>query len=183
MNFLMPIKKKSTIRDMADYLREKNERDYIFFLCGIYLGRRVGDLLTYRVRDLYDKDHISIKERKTGKTIQLAINPELQRAVQHYSRDKKSYDLLFSSQKCRTKPIQRAQAWRILHEAAQAVGYTYPVGCHTLRKTFAWHIYRNTNGDLALVQELLGHSDASVTRRYLGIDQGIRDAAVLRLRY
>ena len=48
MRFVMPITDKRAVTDIAGYLYEKNERDYVLFMTGIYLGRRISDLLEYR---------------------------------------------------------------------------------------------------------------------------------------
>ena len=37
---------------MQDYLRAKNERDYVLFVLGITTGYRAGDLVTLKVRDV-----------------------------------------------------------------------------------------------------------------------------------
>lgn len=41
---------------------------------------------------------------------------------------------------------------------------------HALRRGFAKDIYKRSNGDLALVSKALGHSDFSVTARYLHLE-------------
>ena len=56
-----------TILDIARYLRSKSEREYVMFVTGIYSGLRISDILKLRVRDIRGKDHISIREKKTGK--------------------------------------------------------------------------------------------------------------------
>lgn len=45
---------------------------------------------------------------------------------------------------------------------------TFPVTPHTLRHTFATKLL-NKSGDLAAVQDLLGHASASTTRRYAAV--------------
>ena len=55
------------VLDVADYLKVKNERDYLLFMFGIYTGLRISDILKFRVRDVKDKDAIYIREKKTGK--------------------------------------------------------------------------------------------------------------------
>mgnify|MGYP002509035684 CR=1 FL=1 len=42
--------------DVADYLKARNERDYVLFMFGIYTGLRISDILKFRVRDVKDKD-------------------------------------------------------------------------------------------------------------------------------
>ena len=78
MNTVEPIREYDLILDIADYLKDKRERDYVLFMTGIYLGRRISDILPFRVRDIKDREHIYIAEEKTGKEIKIAINQELQ---------------------------------------------------------------------------------------------------------
>jgi site-specific recombinase XerD len=66
-----------------------------------------------------------------------------------------------------------------LNDAAREAGI-HSVGTHTLRKTFAYHTYRQTK-DLALVQRLLNHTSSGDTLRYLGIEQDDLDAVYLGL--
>ena len=62
MKYVMPIEDKKMVGVIGDYLREKNQRDYVLFMTGVYLGRRISDILQYRVKDLRDKEHIYIPE-------------------------------------------------------------------------------------------------------------------------
>lgn len=178
VKFVMPIMDKRIITDIAGYLEHKNERDYVLFLSGIYLGRRISDILQYRVRDLRDKDYIEIPEQKTGDVVRLSINPKLQKIYKHYLSDKPDYEYVFRCSGIGNKPISRVRAWQILNDAAVAVGYRDHIGCHSLRKTFAYWLYKESDGDISMVQELLGHDDPAVTRRYIGIDQQKKDAAI-----
>ena len=68
-------------------------------------------------------------------------------------------------------------------EAADAVGYKESLSCHTLRKTFAYWLYMDTGGDIVMVQEILGHADPSITRRYIGIDQQKKEKAINSLKF
>lgn len=183
MKYVMPIEDKDMIGVIADYFKEKNERDYVLFMCGVYLGRRISDILQYRVRDLREKDHIFIPEAKTGKSILLPINPHLQKILKEFFKGKKDYEFVFRRQGKRNRPISRVRAWQILQEAAQEINYKGSLSCHTLRKTFGYWLYVNTGGDIVLVQELLGHSSPAYTRRYIGIDQQKKEKAVNELRF
>lgn len=184
MKYVMPIEDKNMVGIIADYFLEKNERDYVLFMTGVYLGRRISDILQYRVRDLRGKDHISIQEQKTGKTILLPINPHLQKIYKEFFKGKKDYEYVFrDSRSKRNKPISRVRAWQILKNAAQEIGYKGSLSCHTLRKTFGYWLYVNSGGDIVMVQELLGHSSAAYTRRYIGIDQQKKEKAVNELKF
>ena len=56
MNFVQPIRDPVLIEQIEKYLKNKNERDYILFLLGIYTGLRISDILSLTVKDLRNKD-------------------------------------------------------------------------------------------------------------------------------
>jgi len=180
----MPIEDRKMVGIVGDYLRERNERDYVLFMTGVYLGRRISDILQYRVRDLRGKERIAIREQKEGKTILLPINPHLQKIYRDYFKGKKDYEYAFrNSRSKQNKPISRVRVWQILKEAADAVDYGGKLSCHVLRKTFAYWLYMDSGGDIVMVQEILGHSDPSITRRYIGIEQQKKEKAINSLKF
>ena len=53
------------IQQIKEYLKEKNERNYILFVMGINTGLRISDILKLKVGDVQGS-HISMREMKTG---------------------------------------------------------------------------------------------------------------------
>lgn len=182
MNFVQPIRDPDTVRDIKEYFKQHNERDFIMFLLGVYLGRRITDTLKLKVRDVRDKDNIKIWEHKTKKYIKLDINPELKQALKHYCKDKEDNDYLIKSRKGKNRPIHRSTAYSIFKKAARAFNLE-SIGTHSLRKTFGYHIYVNNNKDIALAQKALNHESEIDTIRYLGIDEVKVNKAVKALRF
>ena len=78
-----PIRDKALIRRIIEALAgdrsQRGERRYLLFVSGIYLGRRVGDLLKLRVGDVRGRKYLEITEQKTGKRKLLAFNDVLQK--------------------------------------------------------------------------------------------------------
>lgn len=63
-------------------------------------------------------------------------------------------------------PLSREQAYRALKEAGRKIGLS-SIGAQTMRKTFAWHYYKET-GDIYYLTNLLNHASPSITYRYIG---------------
>lgn len=181
MNTVEPIRDINLVWDIADYLKSRNERDYVLFSFGIYSGLRISDMLPFRVRDVKEKDYIIIREQKTKKEKRFPINDELKPIIGEYVKDKKDYEYLFKSKKGKNRPITRQQAYNILSDAAEIFGLN-AIGTHTLRKTFGYHMYQQTK-DAVTIMEILNHSDISVTLRYIGINQDIKDTTIKRLTF
>jgi len=182
MNTVEPIRDQNLVLDIGDYLKSKNNRDYVLFMTGIYLGRRISDMLQFRVRDIKNKKHIYFRESKTNKEAKIAINDELIKIYKEYTKDMKDYELLFKSREGGNKPITRQRVWQILNEAAAFFNYKENIGCHTLRKTFGYWLYKESK-DVMAIKDLLNHNDISVTKRYIGITQDSKDSLVKGLSF
>lgn len=182
MNTVEPIRDRTLILDIADYLKEKRERDYVLFMTGIYCGRRISDILPLKIRDIRNADYIDIREEKTGKEARVLINDDLKKIYKEYCKGKRDYEYAFRRSKGKNEPITRQRVWQILNEAADFFEYKDKIGCHTLRKTFGYWLYKDT-GDVVAIKELLNQSDISVTKRYIGVTQDSKDKMVRNLTF
>lgn len=180
MEYVQPIRNIADIEAMKNGLAKNGQRDLLLFLCGIYLGRRVGDLLKLKVSDLKGQTVLKIKEEKTGKIISLGINAELQKAVAGYVQNMSDDAYLFESRKG-NQPITRGQAYKILNNCATKCNIS-EIGTHSMRKTFGYHYYQKTH-DIAMLQKLFGHSSPAITLRYIGIDDDMTVEAMQNFSY
>ena len=175
MNVVQPIKKLEDIQKIKKYLAKK-PRDALLFSFGINTGLRISDILSLDVDDVKGRDYIEIREKKTNKYKKFPLNRFLKEEIDLFVEGLPSEQPLFYTQKhCR---LDRAQAYRILNKAAQAVGVKERIGTHTLRKTFGYNHYKKYN-DIVLLQKIFNHSSPSVTLRYIGIEQDTIDESYM----
>lgn len=178
-----PLKSKKDVLDIQDYLKYKNERDYILFLLGVTTGYRAGDLVALKVRDIKQAikygefvieegkkfNNANVKE-KNRKARAVVLLPRLEKILKDYIKDMKDYEYIFKSRKGNNKPIGVQAVSNILKEAGEYFGL-YNISAHSMRKTYAYKIYMDTGCDIVAVKELLGHRSIEETKAYIGLDQ------------
>lgn len=188
MKFVQPIRDIRIIEGLKQYFWEQSIRNYLFFCLGIYSGLRVSDLLWLTAGKVRDKSHISIREGKTGKTKKFIIHPDIKDELDRYIADMRDDEYLFASRQRkkisgeRGNPIHRSTAYKMLNAAAQEFNLT-EIGCHTMRKTWGYHLYMQDPSNIALLMHMFNHSTQAITLKYLGLTQDAMDKAVLRLSY
>lgn len=180
-----PIRNKKQLKEMADYYLQKGQpRNYTLILMGTYTALRISDLLRLRWSDVYDEKndtflpHIEVLEKKTGKTKTIALNKRLLGALRLMLPYRRS-DFIFANNRKDASPISRIQAWRIIRRAAEDVGISGKISCHSLRKTWGYHAWTSQKISPIVIMHIYNHSSYEVTRRYLGVAQDDLDKAYL----
>ncbi|CAM4053500.1 site-specific integrase [Paenibacillus alkaliterrae] len=146
------------------------------FFMGINSGLRISDILPLRVCEVKEATHLKVREKKTGNTRRILMTDTLRNEIQKYCLTLGDSDYLFPSRNG-DKPISRVQAWNIINAAARDAGIQDSIGTHSMRKTFGYHFYQK-HKDLAILQQIFGHSSQSVTIRYIGITDDMIDQAM-----
>lgn len=70
--------------------------------------------------------------------------------------------------------ISRQSCWSVfskLTDVLKGLGEVIKVGCHSLRKIFARHLYFATGKDIGLLMRTIGHSSPEMSLRYIGITE------------
>ena len=185
-----PIEDMRMVKRWMDIAREHDAHRinqgvswYMLLLLGFNTGLRISDICKLRVKDIRGRERVTGLAQKTDKD----YNVKFQKPVQKYfeqelkGRDGDDY-ILASRQRDRItgeqRPISRQRAYCIVKKIATMAGYQEHVGCHTMRKTFAFRFYKASNGDLAKLQKILRHDSTEVTLHYLGLDQQTLDDVV-----
>ena len=182
-----PIRNKKQLRQLADYFLKRGKlRNYALIVVGACTVLRISDLLALKWTDVYnaEKDeiytHITVIEKKTGKTRTIALNKQAIAALRACLPHRKG-EFIFSSNRKEDKAISRVQAWRIIRAAVDALGIAGKISCHSLRKTWGYHACISQKVPPAIIMEIYNHSSYTITRRYLGITQDELDAAYLAI--
>lgn len=185
MSTTSPIKNRDNLEIFKDYYLTKkpNLRNYTLIILGLNTAFRISDLLKLQWKDVYDmnqqkfREHIVLTEQKTGKERMVAMNNTVLQILNYYYKindlhEQTSY--LFPSAKNKTLPITRTQAYRLIKEAAVHTGLEEHISCHSLRKTFGYHAWKQ-GVPPAMLMNIYNHSSYKITKRYLCIEQDERD--------
>lgn len=181
-----PIKSKDAVLDVQDYLKS-NKRNYVLFVLGVSTGYRSGDLVELKVRDirkaLYD-NYFEILEgkkrnsknikKKNMKPRKVKVNSSLEKILREYISERQDYEYAFISRKGSNQHITVSSVSRILKDAGQKFGLKN-ITAHSMRKTYAYFIFVNSEQNITLVKEMLGHSSIEETKRYIGLDRETHD--------
>ena len=138
------------------------------------LGLRISDILKLRLDDIVkdgDRYRLSIVEQKTGKARTFTVPLALYNFIRLYCIDNgiSSEEVMF--------PITERAVQKQLALVCGYLGIS-GVSTHSFRKFYATEIYKNSGYNIALVQHLLQHSDASTTYHYIGIQPQDIEAAI-----
>ena len=137
------------------------------------LGLRIGDILKLRLQDIVldgTRYRLNIIEEKTQKKRTFTVPQPIYQYLRIYCMDHELQkdDVLF--------PITERAVQKYLAKVATELEYP-SIGTHSFRKFFATEIYTNNDYNIILVQQLLQHSSAAITQRYIGISsKEIEDA-------
>lgn len=185
MSTTKPIKQQENIEKLKDFFLNQNRvRDYTLVTIGLNTALRISDILTLRWKDVYHFDlqsfymYIEIREQKTGKQKQILLNEHVLQAFTLLLEEENNLcgeDYIFRSRKGNRNAISRVQAYRIIHDAGHALGFEMDISCHSLRKSFGYHAWKQ-GAEPALIMNIYNHSSYQITKRYLCIDQDDRDA-------
>ena len=171
-----PIKEIDDIKQIEKNLSKQSYRDLLLFTLGINSGLRISDILRLNIKDVKNKNYISLTEKKTGKSKKFAINKKLQIMFKKYTKGKYDNEPLFKTKF--NNRMDRIRAYHIINRACEEVNSEIHAGTHTLRKTFGYHHYKQFK-DIAMLQKIFNHSTPDTTLRYIGIEQDeINDAYI-----
>lgn len=143
-------------------------------LLALQTGYRIDDILKLMKENITETGDISCKEAKTGKTRNHVSDDQTKQVIKNLleivEKRKGNTSYLIPTRRGRAgdKPtLSRWSIWRAFKRAVGAAGLTgrgYTV--HSLRKCYAWNLYKKTRS-IPAVQRDLNHDRPDTTFIYL----------------
>lgn len=190
MNTAQPVKNGEDLERLKSYYLtgHPNPRNQLLIILGLNTALRISDILSLKWKYVYCPEeqgwrrHIFLQEQKTGKNSEIYINESVRQALEayfHFLRERTGSEpeqeqYLFAGRTSQNRPITRVQAFRLIRNAARECRIPGVISCHSLRKTFGYHAWKQ-GIEPALLMNIYNHSSYQNTKRYLGIDQDDRD--------
>lgn len=180
-----PIRKSEEIENLKNYFLKRGElRNYALIIMGINTALRISDLLNLRWKDVWNysgncfRKHLILEEKKTKKSQIIYLNAACINALLLLKEESSAVTeadyYLFQSRVGQNRHIGRNRAYTLIKQAWQELGYEGNISCHSLRKTFGYHAWKNGISP-ALIMTIYNHSSMEITKRYLAIEQDDKD--------
>lgn len=171
------------------------DRNIMIFCLGVATGFRLQDIVDLTIGDLVcflENRKIVIQEKKQlhewethmkknpksnkkkPKPREVPVGNNLYKLLKAYVKNKKKSEYAFKSNKGKSFITQKSFSV-ILKNIGNELGLKNISG-HSLRKTYAhrlWEVKR----DIEYVRIALGHSNIETTKRYLGLNNGVKEEA------
>ena len=187
-------RQEEDIKRMMDYFRDngKNE-EFLIFMLGILLARRIGDTLSLKWSDFYyengqKKDRLdTLIEQKTDKIVEIQVTDVAWKYIDWYC-EKESinpvdhYDEYVFPTSAKTNATTSEQLADALSQHAASFRYQFKmaaktlgiahVSTHSLRKSFgfmAHQIYQFDPDCLQVLKSIYGHENIETTKIYCDI--------------
>lgn len=183
-----PIRDKHQVKELADFYYKKGQyRNYLLVTLCVHTALRISDLLSICWADVYDfergqiRTSITITEKKTGKSKIIALHKNIVAALKLCIKNANPKAFIIENRRTH-KAISRVQAYRLIRAAAENLEFQNRVSCHSLRKTFGYHAWKNGVSP-AVIMEIYNHASLATTRRYLGVSQDDKNEVYLKMSF
>jgi len=177
--FLTAEEKKRLVKAVAAHRGDAADRDRVILELFLGTGIRLAELVNIDLPDVrLDQKRLVIKSAKGGQPETRFLNTRLRTILRKHLRARRrafAHDpALFLSN--RSTRITARQVERRFSKWLEWAGISKKLSVHSLRHTFATHLYGRTR-NLVLVSKALGHRQVSTTQVYTHLfDDELEDA-------
>jgi len=159
---------RDEVRQLLAHIRRPEARmsAVMMYACGL----RVSEAIHLRIQDLDSRRMVvCVRNGKGNRDRYVPLPQRTLQLLRAYWREHRPAHWLFPD-RSGSKPIRRETVRQCIQAAAPDCRITKPVGCHTLRHSYATHLLED-GVDLRAIQALLGHRSIRSTIGYLHLTQ------------
>jgi len=159
---------RTEVRQLLTGIRRPDVRmsALLMYSCGL----RVSEAIHLRAPDIDSRRMVvCVRNGKGNKDRYVPLPQRTLELLRAYWRERRPGHWLFPDRSA-SKPIRRETVLQGLRAAAPDCQITKPIGCHTLRHSYATHLLED-GVDLRTIQALLGHRNIRSTIGYLHLTQ------------
>jgi len=167
----------------------ENARKWL--LIGCEIGQRGGDLLEIKesmIRETVDCKVIDVKQQKTGKTVAVAVTPEVERLIQEgfpYKIPIQKFNDHIKELAKLAKIVEPTEGKKFNKETGRKELGKYPkhelITSHTCRRSFATNNYKKV--PTTVLMGITGHSKESTFLAYINKPKDMDENAKMFLKY
>lgn len=166
MKASLPIKDIEMIQKMKDLFLSKGEiRGYLLFVLSINTGIYLKDLLKIRVRDVKNKQYLTI-----GKNKVVPLSAKIQEVIKKVTSGYKMDTPLFQGREGQC--LDRTTAFYIFKTICTELGVQDKYSVLSWRKTFAYHYYQKYK-DLSYLQWLFNQGTVEKTLSFIDVEENM----------
>jgi integrase len=156
------------------YFQRDKERDFAILSLFLGSGIRVNELTNLRIKDIdFGSNEISVI-RKGGKKDTVSITPSSLQDINHYlSVRKEKYKAGNGENEFVFVKLFKGESQPLTNRAIENIVYKYTksfdkrMSPHKLRHTYATNLAEQTGGDIPLIMNQLGHTQADISLLYI----------------
>jgi len=156
------------------YFQRDKERDFAILSLFLGSGIRVNELTNLRIKDIdFGSNEISVI-RKGGKKDTVSITPSSLQDINHYlSVRKEKYKAGIGENEFVFVKLFKGESQPLTNRAIENIVYKYTksfdkrMSPHKLRHTYATNLAEQTGGDIPLIMNQLGHTQADISLLYI----------------
>jgi len=170
---------QNEIKRIFSYIRNPRYR-VILYLC-YSAGLRLGEALNLKIKDIDSENmQIAVRKSKNNKDRYTILSPEYLTLLRDYWRLYRPEGPYLFPGASSGKPMAAQGIQKAFHDAVIKAGIRKNACIHSLRHSFATHLYESGQ-DIEVIQSLLGHASIWTTKRYTHLArkhlQGVKSPA------
>ena len=148
------IRNKEDLEKIENYLLRHNKRNHLIWVLALNTGLKISELLSLNVGNVKAINAITITNLKTGMVKRVELNKKAMSYLYKYLNRKplRLKEPLFQSRN--GNRLDRTQVYRFIREACKITGVKARISGLSLKKTFLYHSFLESNNDIVLLQKL-----------------------------